>query len=550
MYRTARGLLVALSALAIVLSGHLTADAAKSTRLLPPDPGEGSYSRDQAEDVLAQAERRLRRDTARMRAREVVGNGPATEITMTLRDLFRARSALTGADRRQADALLARPSDPGGDDLGGSAKIEYPAEGRRHWCPTNGVACIHWVVTTDPSKPNRDAISTVDANKNGQPDYVDSVYATLKHVWDYETRTLGYRAPLGDGGTPGDADNPDARLDIYLADLGSRGLYGYCAPDERAGSQRRLPGFCVLDNDFARSQYGIEPLKALQVTVAHEFFHAIQFGYDVDEDAWMMEGTATWVEDEVYDSINDNVQFLVESPLRYPRTALDYSVGLHRYGSFLFFKYAAERFRDPRVVRQFWEAADASTGRYSLQAIRAVVDARRTSWPAFFATFASWNTLPNGSYSERRSYPSPALTLNRTLSKRARSTGWKSVALPHLSSSAIRVSPQRRLRPRSRLLVEVNAPDSSHGSFAILQTRFRTGAVAHRVIALNGRGDARLLTGFNRRRIASMIVVVSNTSTTMRDCGAISTGSGPVYSCYGRGSFDNSDRFAVRVTVR
>ena len=42
------------------------------------------------------------------------------------------------------------------------------------------------------------------------------------------------------------------------------------------------------------------PLENLEVTAAHELFHAVQFAYDYDEDAWFMEATATWAEDEVY----------------------------------------------------------------------------------------------------------------------------------------------------------------------------------------------------------------------------------------------------------
>ena len=51
---------------------------------------------------------------------------------------------------------------------------------------------------------------------------------------------------------------------------------------------------------------------ALQVTAAHEYFHLVQFGYDINEDGWIMESTATWAEDEVFDSINDNAQYLRE----------------------------------------------------------------------------------------------------------------------------------------------------------------------------------------------------------------------------------------------
>ena len=117
---------------------------------------------------------------------------------------------------------------------------------------------------------------------------------------------------------------------MFLGDIAREGLYGYCSPDgaQPDNGDGRAPAFCVLDNDYARSQYGIAPINALRVTAAHEFFHAIQFAYDVYEDLWFMEGTATWVEDEVYDKINDNYQFLSDSPIRYPRRSVDYSVDL------------------------------------------------------------------------------------------------------------------------------------------------------------------------------------------------------------------------------
>ncbi len=159
------------------------------------------------------------------------------------------------------------------------------------------------------------------------------------------------------------------------ATSGRDGYYGYCAPDgdQPNTGNGRAAAYCVLDNDYARSQFGIAPINALRVTAAHEFFHAIQFAYDVDEDIWFMEGTATWVEDEVYDSINDNYQYLPYSAIRNPRQSADYSVGQSRYGAFLFFRYAPERLRSRTVMRQFWEYADAPKRRYSLQAIRAVI---------------------------------------------------------------------------------------------------------------------------------------------------------------------------------
>ena len=123
----------------------------------------------------------------------------------------------------------------------------------------------------------------------------------------------------------------------------------------------RLPGYCVLDNNYARSQYGSANfLNPLRVTAAHEFFHAIQFAYDVDEDLWFMEGTATWVEDEVYPTINDNRQYLAYSPIRYPRCSADYTSGLHRYGSWILFRFASEYLHNRAIVRRMWEAADSA----------------------------------------------------------------------------------------------------------------------------------------------------------------------------------------------
>ena len=51
------------------------------------------------------------------------------------------------------------------------------------------------------------------------------------------------------------------------------------------------------------------------MTAAHEFFHAVQFAYNAFQDSWLLESTAAWVEDEAFDSVNDNYQYLRSSAL-------------------------------------------------------------------------------------------------------------------------------------------------------------------------------------------------------------------------------------------
>ena len=172
-------------------------------------------------------------------------------------------------------------------------------------------------------------------------------------------------------------------------------------------------------------------------------------------------------------------------------------------------------------MRQFWEYADATENRYSLQAIRAVIAARQTNWTNLFTQFASWNTLPAGSYSERGGYPTPVLTLNKTLSRSAPSTGWRTVNLPHMSSSTIRIAPSSSLSTRKKVLIQINGPNTSHGTNALIQRRYRNGTVTHSMIPLSSYGNASLLRDFNRASISSMYLVVSNTSTAMKDCGKV-----------------------------
>ncbi|MCW2819382.1 MAG: hypothetical protein JWR42_2169, partial [Marmoricola sp.] len=483
---------------------------------------------------------KARLDPATHRAGRVSGHRPANEVTSTLVQLFHARTALTGADRRAADALLARPTDRGGAD-----PVDYDGVPDHQYCRTGSHFCVHWVAS------GVHKVSSTDANHDGVPDYVQTVASTMDTVWAAEVGRLGYRPPLSDEATVGtEPGNTDGRVDVYLAQLGPAGLYGYCAP-EGASDDQQVPGYCVLDNDYSVREYATtNPLLPLRVTAAHEFFHAIQFGYDVGEDTWFMEGTATWIEDEVFDSVDDNYQYLDYSPIRFPTRAVDYSVGLHPYGAWLFFRYAAESLGGPDVVRSFWDAADAGNGsQYSIQAIVSTVAARR-SWSDFFARFAVWNLLPPGTYSERSGYAPPVYRATRTLTSRTPATGTVRTDLVHLSSASVRVRPASTLPVGRRLRVSVDAPDRLRMPAAVLLVRGTDGSARTLPLVLDASGRATTVLGFDRRKVRSVTVTVADTSPTMRSCGTIgASDGGPLYSCYGRGTTDptstNRNTYAV-----
>ncbi len=552
MSRPLRGPLVALLALVLTLSVAVNADAAGRHRVAPgPDRAQRHYTHGEAQGLLAQAERQLRPDPRRSSGRSGIGKGPGTELTTTLVALSRARGSLSGADRQAAENLLARPTNGSGAD-----PVKYGStRPYRTRCVSGTLFCIHWVT----SGPN--AISTVDSDHDGIPNYVEYVIATMKYVYNYEVGTMGYRKPLSDAATAGRyRGNPNAKYDIYLAELGSLGLYGYCAP-EGSVSAKQLPGYCVLDNNYSPSQYGSASfLNPMRVTAAHEFFHAIQFGYDVDEDPWFMEGTATWIEDEVFDRINDNYQYLAYSPVRYPRSAVDYTSGLHAYGAWIFFRFASEYFKDRNIVRDFWDAADAKRGsQYSLQAIVSTVS-QRTSWPTFFTDFGLWNLLTTDTYSERSQYPTPVYGTTRSTRNARDTSGVLSASAPaatssanlfHSSSSAALFKPASSLPHAATLRLTVNTPDTVRGTAAVVQVRHRDGTLVNTPLALDATGAGTTTIGFDRTTVSSVVVLLADTSTALTSCGRIfDRDGGPLYSCYGKGVHDTSSADRNTFTVR
>jgi hypothetical protein len=482
---------------------------------------------------------------------------------MFLRDLFVHYRDLSGADRDAADVLLARPTD-GGSDVAGDGYQEGVEV--REECSTN--FCFHWVETT------ADAVSTTDSNSNGIPDYVQSAADIFENVRGVEVNDLGFRPPKPDTTS---ADNGGgAQSDVYFADVGGDGIYGYCTSDDP--NRTHLGGsypfydvsaYCVVDNDFSQAQFGNEVfgLTAMEVTAAHEYFHAIQFAYDVSEDDWLMEGSAVWMEDLVYNDINDYYQYLPVSQMGLPFVPLDYSspssddslTGQSKYGAFLFFRYLEDHelatttdgtnyIADIQFMHEIWVNADstggASNDQYSLQAVKSMLDARQRKFTTAYQTFGVANLFPFAFYGEGVQYqeianPDPTL---------ARITGAKpskvlSGRLDHLTHAYADFFPGKGVRSSSKLKLRIDAPAGrSKGSAVTLVTVLSTGEASFQFINLNSNGDAAFKIPFGKGKIADIVVILTNGSTRL-DCG-----NGRPFSCHGTPK-DDQQQFTVKGTL-
>ena len=320
--------------------------------------------------------------------------------TFILRDLLARTRFLSGSEHAEAKAILSRPD--GAPTFLGEPTWDFDAI-PTSFCEGGGrPLCFHW----DNNPTNRDSPPTADTNPaNGIPDQIDRTIEVLDNVWDTETAGLGYRDPLDDSATTlNDGGGP--QLDIYIADIGSIGLFGYCTSDDPHAYEFSAPwavsAYCVLDDDYRQAQYGIgqTSLEYLQVTAAHEFFHAVQFAYDWFEDYALMEGSAMWMEGQVYPAVIDRINYLGRSALARPGVPLDTGAGGFEYGAWLFWRFLTEKVfsGDPTIIREIWERADGGPSPafgdlYSFQAVRRALAAHGLDFRSTFAQFGWTNDL-------------------------------------------------------------------------------------------------------------------------------------------------------------
>ena len=464
----------------------------------------------------------------RARYGDVARPGPHA-ATPILRDLARRVEGLSGRERKIAEAILARPSDRAGDRFGDG----YVA-GIRMYRSCTRILCVFYVRRSADAPPLR------DANGNHVPDQVDRTRKVMTHVWRTEVGSFGYRRPKSDRSSGRHhGGNPDGRLDVFLANVGAQGFYGYCSTDDphsRPSSSYRywdVSAYCVLDDDFSRRQFpvGAHGLAALKVTAAHEFFHAVQFAYDWQEDLWLMEGTAVWMEDEVYNSINDNVQYLADSPISKTEFwhPLDYvaSVRAFQYGAWIFWRYLSEHY-GRGIVRQVWRRADGSSrgpDDYSAQAVVNALAARGLSLADEYADFALANLSVAG-YRDGPLYQSKPY-LGPTVENDVADGVWKTQTVYHLSERYHAYVPGTP-SATSQLQVDVNLAPLVTGPRARLVVSFVSGGpAAVYPISLDANGDGSQTVPYGSGVVSSVVLVLTNAGVDYR-CWR-----GTNYSCQG-----------------
>jgi len=218
------------------------------------------------------------------------------------------------------------------------------------------------------------AISLVDLNNNGIPDYLDSVMYYCDYVRDFYTNKLGYQDFAVDTGGGG-----SKAYDIYLCDLGNYdsidkgGIYGYTSQcDGDILPHRTFPryySYTIIDNNFSptdtmKSSSGkyhpafyTSGWNGLKVTIAHELHHAVQnrYGIATNSDTFM-EMTSVFYEFRLFPEITDYLQYanlLLSNPESLP-LGTDNSFNGYCYSLLLQCLYA--KYGD-NAVKNIWDLA-------------------------------------------------------------------------------------------------------------------------------------------------------------------------------------------------
>lgn len=232
--------------------------------------------------------------------------------------------------------------------------------------------------------------------------FAESVGTALGFVQAVELGQLGYPGPLADGALGG---GPEP--DLYIQLIGDS--YGETLNDVDPPEGGRTSAFMIIHNDFSfvrpASNRGIRGMK---VTVAHEFHHMIQlgnYGYWFN-DVYFYEITSTWMEDVVYEGINDYLNYLVAnfSHFRSPATPFT-SNDLIMYSRGIWGKFV-ERTHARDAMKRSWEYMRQYR---PLQAIDAALHEYGSSFSLAYSDWTRWNYFTGTRSDTAKSYREGAL---------------------------------------------------------------------------------------------------------------------------------------------
>ncbi|MBD3182961.1 T9SS type A sorting domain-containing protein [Candidatus Poribacteria bacterium] len=250
-----------------------------------------------------------------------------------------------------------------------------------------------------------DAVLSEDVSPlNGIPDLEDVCAEAYEKSYRVEIQELGYRKPYDDYWTLDNGGNE--KYDVYFF---SGPWLGFTMPELYISSQSTVLTTSLYFgmNSHIYQYFGAsEGEKYAQTTCAHEFFHSIQFAYNLYMPRWYMEASSTWIERMVYDGseqgetdANNYYNSQLVYWFRYPDWSLTKFDGWHEYGCVIWNLFLTEKY-DVDIVKDFFEDFSEGTYRDLVNFYDSFIN-RGTNLGAAFKEFTLWNYFTNYRYDDR-----------------------------------------------------------------------------------------------------------------------------------------------------
>ena len=293
------------------------------------------------------------------------------------------RAALDPVDRTRVDAWL-------------SPTVELAR--RNAYVTAQGRFTIDYVTSGSSTVPLDDV-----APSNGVPDYVERVGQYLEQSWETEFVQLGFVAPDLSGGP-------------YRVNLRRIGAYGFTSLTDVGTAGTEI----TMHNDFLGFPPNDDPegdqWGAAKVTAAHELKHASQW----TNNGWTASGLwieidATWIEDVVFDPVNDYYNYLTfRSPITDPPRPLD-DGGSGAYAEAIWQHWMSETL-GIESINALWGRRSQVPQETMLESYAWTITQFGAPMAERWVEFASWNyasgdhAIEGFGYEEAANFPTPPLT--------------------------------------------------------------------------------------------------------------------------------------------
>jgi hypothetical protein len=348
------------------------------------------------------------------------------------------------------------------------------------------------------------------------PDYVQIMLREFENVYNVENVQLAWRTPKPDGGRGG-----NDLTDVYIKNIGPQGIFGYSAPDISDARQggNHWSAYLVMDNDYRQQEFARYPnfLEPMQVTAAHEYNHVLQYTYDSQADSWLFEATAVWMEDRVYDEINDYLSYLnkwrEQSTVPLTRFLQDDPGGENAkvYGDAVWTRWIDEHL-GPDTIRRVWEVS-VETKSFAPASYDKALGEKGQTFAGVFAQFAAetaeWRSASNF-FEEGNTFPDMKRSLDGALPPQNVSgdrNDFVEGALDHTAYALVDVSP----RGQDQLTLGGTLRRGVSGAIALVgRTGTDTGGTATVRVTRLPRGGAGKVTLSNASSFSRVTAVMIN----------------------------------------